>query len=135
MNNFRIKSFLLTSLWVFSLSAHAQNQARLENRSVEIIQKGKFQFKDLNKNKKLDRYEDWRLPVQERVKDLLGQMTLEEKLGFMLISTTVISAAFAHLPRSHLHTRRIIREEIRKLVNRFNTSPADSNPRNSIYPW
>jgi len=88
MNNFRIKSFLLTSLWVFSLSAHAQNQARLENRSVEIIQKGKFQFKDLNKNKKLDRYEDWRLPVQERVKDLLGQMTLEEKLGFMLISTT-----------------------------------------------
>ena len=45
-------------------------------------------FKDLNKNHKLDKYEDWRLPTDERVQDLIAQMTIEEKIGFMLISTT-----------------------------------------------
>jgi beta-glucosidase len=49
---------------------------------------GKLSFKDLNKNNKLDKYEDWRLSASERAKDLVAQMTLEEKVGFMLISTT-----------------------------------------------
>ncbi|MBI3960116.1 MAG: glycoside hydrolase family 3 C-terminal domain-containing protein [Chloroflexi bacterium] len=40
-------------------------------------------FRDLNKNGRLDPYEDSRLPVEERVADLLGQMTLEEKAGLM----------------------------------------------------
>lgn len=34
---------------------------------------------DLNKNGKLDPYEDARLPVEKRVKDLLKRMTVEEK--------------------------------------------------------
>ena len=34
---------------------------------------------DLNKNGKVDPYEDPARPVEERVQDLLGQMTLEEK--------------------------------------------------------
>jgi len=40
-------------------------------------------FRDLNKNGQMDPYEDSRLPVEERVADLLGQMTLEEKAGLM----------------------------------------------------
>jgi len=83
-----MKYVVLFGLSVASFLTQAQNQPTLDRRTAEIIQQGKFQFKDLNKNKKLDRYEDWRLPVQERVKDLVSQMTLEEKLGFMLISTT-----------------------------------------------
>ena len=47
-----------------------------------------MQFKDLNRNNKLDKYEDWRLPYQIRAKDLLSQMSVEEKVGFMLISST-----------------------------------------------
>lgn len=66
----------------------AQKQAALGNRSAEILRIGGLQFKDLNKNKKLDAYEDWRLPIDARVKDLVSQMNLEEKVGFMLISTT-----------------------------------------------
>ena len=45
------------------------------------------QFKDANGNGKLDAYEDWRLPTLQRVADLLGQMTLDEKAGMMLIDT------------------------------------------------
>lgn len=40
-------------------------------------------FRDLNKNGRLDIYEDPRRPLAERVDDLLGQMTLEEKVGLM----------------------------------------------------
>lgn len=40
-------------------------------------------YRDLNKNGRLDPYEDPRLPVEKRVEDLLGQMRLEEKAGLM----------------------------------------------------
>jgi len=40
-------------------------------------------FRDLNHNGRLDPYEDARLPIEERVADLLAQMTLEEKAGML----------------------------------------------------
>lgn len=40
-------------------------------------------FRDLNRNGRLDPYEDRRRPVAERVADLLSQMTLEEKAGLL----------------------------------------------------
>jgi len=62
-------------------------QPELERRTAQVLDVDGFQFKDLNKNGELDEYEDWRLPVEARVLDLQSQMTLEEKVGFMLIST------------------------------------------------
>ena len=43
-------------------------------------------FRDLNKNGKLDVYEDSTQPVDARVNDLLHQMTLEEKAGILFIN-------------------------------------------------
>jgi beta-glucosidase len=45
-----------------------------------------YHFRDLNKNGKLDIYEDSRQPVDARVADLLGQMTLDEKAGMLFIN-------------------------------------------------
>jgi beta-glucosidase len=45
-----------------------------------------YSFRDLNKNGKLDVYEDTRQPVSARVDDLLGQMTLDEKAGMLFIN-------------------------------------------------
>lgn len=45
-------------------------------------------FRDLNKNGRLDVYEDKRADIEERVEDLLRQMTLEEKAGTMFVSMT-----------------------------------------------
>jgi beta-glucosidase len=59
----------------------------VESRVKPIIKVGQRQFRDLNANGKLDRYEDWRRPVGERVADLVGRMTLAEKAGLMLIDT------------------------------------------------
>jgi len=49
-------------------------------------------FRDLNKNGKLDVYEDPRQPIEARVNDLLGQMTLEEKAGLLFINGATVNA-------------------------------------------
>ncbi len=42
-----------------------------------------YTFRDLNRNGKLDTYEDARQSIEARVKDLLSQMTLDEKLHLL----------------------------------------------------
>jgi beta-glucosidase len=53
---------------------------------VTILVVDGFAFKDLNKNGKLDKYEDWRLSADERARDLAAQMTIEQIAGLMLYS-------------------------------------------------
>jgi len=50
---------------------------------ASILEKDGYKYRDLNKNGKLDIYEDIREPIEARVEDLLSQMTLEEKVGQM----------------------------------------------------
>lgn len=87
---------------VFALSLNAQKivQPALGKRSVALLKVKNFEFKDLNKNGKLDQYEDWRLPIDVRVKDLVKQMTLEEKIGFMVISTTRLAGDYSFQPNA-----------------------------------
>src|SRR4051812_7625580 len=60
-------------------------QPKLEARSKPLIEVDGLQFKDLNGNGKLDKYEDWRLSPEERAKDLVSQMTLDEKAGLFTL--------------------------------------------------
>ncbi len=53
---------------------------------VKILTVDRMAFKDLNKNGKLDPYEDWRLPVDDRAKNLAKQMSVEQIAGLMLYS-------------------------------------------------
>ncbi len=53
---------------------------------VKILTVDGLAFKDFNRNGKLDKYEDWRLPVDQRAKDLASQMSLEQIAGLMLYS-------------------------------------------------
>src|ERR1041385_6234605 len=53
---------------------------------IKILTVDGLAFKDLNKNGKLDKYEDWRLPVSARAKDLASQMSLDQIAGLMLYS-------------------------------------------------
>lgn len=48
---------------------------------VTLIEADGFAFKDMNKNGELDAYEDWRLPYEERAKDLVSKMTIEQMSG------------------------------------------------------
>src|ERR1700748_93208 len=50
---------------------------------VTILVVDGFAFKDLNKNGKLDKYEDLRLSTDERARDLAPQMWLKQLPGWM----------------------------------------------------
>jgi beta-glucosidase len=78
---------LILAVLVSCTSKEKIPQPALGTRSVAIIEKRGLKFKDLNKNGKLDKYEDWRLSIIERSKDLLSKMSVEEKVGFMLINS------------------------------------------------
>ncbi len=70
------------------IHAHAEPvQPDVESRVKPVLQVEDLRFRDLNGNGQLDPYEDWRLPVEARVEDLLGRMELAEKAGLMLIDT------------------------------------------------
>jgi beta-glucosidase len=75
---------LITFLWI----AVASNQSSkkymaMAGPEVKTITSDGFSFRDLNKNGRLDTYEDSRMPREARVEDLLTQMNLEEKAGMM----------------------------------------------------
>ena len=55
--------------------------------SAPILENKGFAFKDLNRNGVLDPYEDWRLPAEERAKDLASRLSVEEIAGLMLYSS------------------------------------------------
>jgi beta-glucosidase len=57
-----------------------------ETSGVKILTVNGFAFKDLNKNGKLDAYEDWRLPADVRAKNLASLMSVEQIAGLMLYS-------------------------------------------------
>lgn len=53
---------------------------------VKLLTVDRLAFKDLNKNGKLDLYEDWRKNADERARDLAIKMTIEQIAGLMLYS-------------------------------------------------
>jgi beta-glucosidase len=78
-------AFLVAPAAAFALAAEREvAQPAIGTRVVATLQVGGYLFRDLNKNGRLDPYEDWRLPVAARVDDLVSQMTVEEKAGLMV---------------------------------------------------
>ncbi|MBL8204186.1 MAG: glycoside hydrolase family 3 C-terminal domain-containing protein [Blastocatellia bacterium] len=76
--------FLVVSPTAVAFPQNTTQQPVINARVAAILQVNGLLFKDLNKNGKLDKYEDWRLPLDERVNDLVAQMTVEEKAGLMV---------------------------------------------------
>ena len=70
--------FLVAAL---PLGAQLATQPIVQAMTAPILTIDGRTFRDLNRNGKLDRYEDWRLPSAVRAADLISQMTLDEKAG------------------------------------------------------
>ena len=68
----------------------ATGQVRLSYMEgvTPILEADGLKFKDLNKNGKLDVYEDWRKDTDERIADLISQMTPEEEVGLLFCVNT-----------------------------------------------
>ncbi|MFS0823178.1 glycoside hydrolase family 3 protein [Bacillus sp. 1P02SD] len=70
-----------------------QKQPDLQVRTKKLIEQDGLKFKDLNNNGKLDPYEDWRLSPEERAKNLVSLMSIDEKIGMMLINSRKMGLA------------------------------------------
>jgi beta-glucosidase len=119
---------------------------KVEARVKPILKIGQLEFRDLNGNGKVDPYEDWRLPVDKRVADLLPRMTMEEKAGLMQITSFNANSLDDYVNKRNIRFL-ILRDNLkaRELAARANTSQEvaeksrlgiplvfASNPRNHI---
>ncbi|MBA3948278.1 MAG: hypothetical protein H0X37_27485 [Herpetosiphonaceae bacterium] len=77
-------------------------------------------FRNLNKNGRLNPYEDPRRPITERVEDLLGQMTLEEKAGLMFHMITMVSPDGRLTPSGGGHGGSLTELMTTRLMSHFN---------------
>lgn len=76
---------IVAAAWFyFSRTNAAQKAQALAGPASQTLQAEGISFRDLNKNGKLDPYEDVRQPISARVEDLLAQMTLAEKAGLLM---------------------------------------------------
>lgn len=78
-------------------------QPNLQVRVKKLIEVDGLKFKDLNGNGKLDPYEDWRLPILERVQDLITQMTIDEKIGMMMITSQAMGKSQKDVSKTSHH--------------------------------
>jgi beta-glucosidase len=73
--------------WLSATAQAPPSQPVLGARVAPIIERDGLRFRDLNRNGSLDRYEDWRLRSDDRARDLVARMSLEEKAGAMMHGT------------------------------------------------
>lgn len=94
---------------------------RMLGTEAPFLTKDGITFRDLNKNGRLDPYEDLRRPIEERVADLLSQMTLEEKAGLMFHPPVAMNAdgslAEEIAPFNQAATSEMVQK---RLINHFN---------------
>ena len=94
MKKFKLKSIFIFCLLIIVAAATLSYTSSTKNylpvevqkNSTHILTVNGSDFRDLNKNGKLDVYEDPRQPIEARINDLLSQMNIEEKAGMMFIN-------------------------------------------------
>lgn len=102
-------------------------QPTIGYRSAPLLTVDGLTFKDLNRNGKLDPYEDWRLPAEVRTADLVQRMSLEELAGVMVHGTLPSAGPLAPLGVGKeydlLKVRQFINEDhVNTFITRLNGS-------------
>ncbi len=102
-------------------------QVPLDARNGPVIVVDGLRFRDLDRNAVLTPYEDWRLPTEQRVDDLVRRMTLAEKAGTMMHGSlpakdSVIGASTLGYDRAAV-TRMVADLKITSAITRLAVSP------------
>ncbi|WP_071799416.1 glycoside hydrolase family 3 protein [Natronohydrobacter thiooxidans] len=104
--------------------AQIAEQPEIVSRVHPVIEVDGLRFRDANGNGTLDPYEDWRLPMAERVADLLGRMSIEDRAGMLLINTlnvgcedTVEGTPTADFLDAQRMTRFILRNTVAEMAD------------------
>ena len=84
-------AIFLTTVYVKSYFSYKE-AAKLIGKEAPMLSIDGHEFRDLNKNGKLDAYEDYRVNIEVRITNLIGQMSLEEKAGTMFITMAAMNS-------------------------------------------
>lgn len=100
-------------------------QPELGVRSAAVLTVGGLRFRDLNRDGRLNPYEDWRLAPGARADDLTARMTVHEKAGLMVHASppTVGGVLRAEWDLSGVENM-IRNQEIRFLIHRVSGNDA-----------
>lgn len=123
---------------IFSVMQQAlQRQVRqpqLSHRLGAVVSQDGLSFRDLNRNGKLDPYEDWRLSAQARATDLVSRMTLDEKAGAMMHGTaraTDGSVGIGSRYNLQANERFIAGSKVNSLITRLSSEAATLADQNN----
>ena len=85
---------------------------------VKILTVSRLAFKDLNKNGKLDTYEDWRLPVDDRARDLASKISVDQIAGLMLYSShqSIPSGGGGFMREEHMEVNHLLKAELNRVI-------------------
>ncbi|HET6522877.1 glycoside hydrolase family 3 protein [Sphingopyxis sp.] len=121
-------------LFPLLLAAHAASPAAkapeaqpvLGSRSVPLLKLGGLTFKDMNRNGKIDPFEDWRRPPVERAHDLVKRMTAAQKAGLVVHPMAPGEGEF---PAFHGFKRKemrqlVAKDNIRFFLNTISAAPS-----------
>ena len=101
---------------------HATHNEFITQQSGLLATENGITFRDLNKNGKLDPYEDPRQPLESRIENLMGQMTLEEKAGMLFINGAAVNAdgSIDDKPGTSGMARGAVPQIVEKKMSHFN---------------
>ncbi len=74
---------IIAAIYINRTFIHIDKKDKYAGVAINEVTVDGFTFRDLNRNGKLDIYEDTRQPLEKRVDDLLSQMTREEKIRLL----------------------------------------------------
>lgn len=83
---------LFFSYYYVKTSRQSMKDMSLLGKEAPLLNDHGFRYRDLNKNGKLDIYEDSRAGIDSRVEDLVKQMNLEEKAGTLFINMAAMNS-------------------------------------------
>ncbi|WP_443944563.1 glycoside hydrolase family 3 N-terminal domain-containing protein [Pedobacter sp. AW1-32] len=138
----KMASILLSGAIVLSITSWKAE----ENNAAPMLNINGFRFADLNRNGKLDKYEDYRLPIGERIADLISKMTDEEKASMLMGTgmpgfdglTPVVGAIEGRVPGAAGGTYEIKRLGIPEIIVAdgpagLRIKPIRNNDKNTYY--
>ena len=117
-----------------TLHAQAPLQPVVQSVSSPILTIDGRRFRDLDRNGRLDRYEDWRLPSAARAADLVARMTLQEKAGAAVHGTAASGDGQMGRGRTYDTTAasaQILTRHVNSVITRLSTPPADFAAQNN----
>jgi beta-glucosidase len=115
--------------------AGSNSQQQIATRDIPVITVDGMRFRDLNRDGKLEPYEDWRLTPEVRAADLIQRMTVAEKAGATMHGSFAVKPATPEAPEKYdldaIETV-VVEKDVTSFLTRLAVSPKAMAYQNNL---